>query len=191
MEDLEEMEERELVERAKEEDPEAFGVLYKRYVRKIYRYIWYRIGNHQDTEDLTAKVFYKALANIDRYEQRGKPFSAWLYRIAHNLVANWFRDRERRRKRKEIFLGWLPRTTQPEDGPEAQVEIKEGEKARREAFLEIIRRRPPNEQQLLILKFVEGMSNAKIGRIVGCSEGAVKSRYFRILKSLKEEFGTN
>ena len=86
--------ERELVARAKE-DPSAFGALYDAYVDKIYNYVYHRVGNHHDSEDLTSRTFYRALNNIHRYTDRGLPFSAWLYRIAHNLVANWHRDRSR------------------------------------------------------------------------------------------------
>ena len=66
-------------------------------MKKIYNYIYYRTGNHHDAEDLTARTFYRALLNMDGYVDRGVPFSAWLYRIAHNLVANWHRDQSRRK----------------------------------------------------------------------------------------------
>jgi len=169
-----------LVERAKE-DPAAFGVLYKKYVRKIYRYVYYRIGNRHDAEDLTAKIFHKALANIDRYESRGLPFSAWLYRIAHNLVANWLRDRSRR---KVISLDELLPTRQHNgDAPDHQAEANE----EREALLEAVKRLPPDRQQLLILKLMEGMSNAEIGQILGRSVGAIKSLYYRTLIDLRED----
>src|SRR5690606_41083887 len=85
-----------LVEWAKS-DREAFGVLYTRYVDKIYSYVYYRTGNHHDAEDLTSRVFFRALGHIGNYTDRGVPFSAWLYRIAPNLVANWHRDRGRQR----------------------------------------------------------------------------------------------
>ncbi len=77
-------------------DAEAFGLLYERHVRRIYNYIYYRTGNHHDAEDLTARVFQRALRHVGKFENKGVPFSAWLYRIAHNLVANWHRDRSRR-----------------------------------------------------------------------------------------------
>lgn len=79
------------------QEPAAFGVLYERYIDRIYAYIYHRVGNSQDTEDLTARTFYRALDKLDTYEDRGLPFSAWLFRIAHNLVANWHHDRGRRR----------------------------------------------------------------------------------------------
>ena len=169
-----------LVKRAKE-DPVAFGVLYKRYVEKIYRYVYYRVGNRHDAEDLTAKIFYQALTNLDRYENRGLPFSAWLYRIAHNLVANWLRDRSRR---KVISLDELVLARQHTSiVPESQVEANEEQ----EALLDAIRRLPADRQQLLILKLLEGMSNAEIGQIMGRSVGAIKSLYYRTLVDLREE----
>ena len=85
----------ELVKRIKK-DPSAFGLVYERYITKIYNYVYYRVGNHHDAEDLTSRVFYRALTHIKDYSDRGVPFSAWLYRIAHNLVANWHRDHARR-----------------------------------------------------------------------------------------------
>ncbi len=76
-------------------NPESFGLLYEKYVGKIYNYIYFKVGNSDDAQDLTAKVFFKALKSIGNYRHMGLPFSAWLYRIAHNLVANHHRDRSR------------------------------------------------------------------------------------------------
>jgi len=168
-----------LVERAKT-DPEAFGQLYERYVDRIYSYIYYRTNNRYEAEDLTARTFFQALTNIDRYVDRGMPFSAWLYRIAHNLVANWYRDRSRR---KVISLDQLVVTGRSQDGPEQQLEYVE----ERVALLEAIRRLPPERQQLLILKFVDRLSNAEIGEIMGRSVGAIKSLYHRTLVELREK----
>ncbi len=168
-----------LVQRAKQ-DPAAFGLLYERYVKKIYNYIFYRVGNHHDAEDLTSKTFYKALDNIDRYVSWGVPFSAWLYRIAHNLVANWHRDRSRR---KVISLEGLVVVDGGGDRPEKAAETGE----EREELLKVIRRLPTDRQQLLVLKFVEHMTNAQIGQIMGRSEGAIKSLYHRTLITLRKE----
>ncbi len=167
-----------LVEQAKT-DPEAFGILYERYVKKIYNYIYYRVGNHHDAEDLTARTFHRALDHIDRYVQRGAPFSAWLYRIAHNLVANWHRDQSRR---KVVSLEDIKLSAQRREGPHQMAEQKE----ERDELLAAIRRLPADRQQLLILKFVEGLSNAEIGEVMGRSEGAIKSLYHRTLLSLRE-----
>jgi RNA polymerase sigma-70 factor (ECF subfamily) len=169
-----------LVERAKT-DSAAFGILYELYVNKIYNYIYYRVGNQHDAEDLTARTFYRALDHIGRYVNRGAPFSAWLYRIAHNLVANWHRDQSRR---KIISLEDIKLRVQRRDGPDQMAEQKEEQ----DELLAAIRRLPPDRQQLLILKFAEGMSNAEIGKVMGRSEGAIKSLYHRTLLSLREIF---
>jgi RNA polymerase sigma-70 factor (ECF subfamily) len=169
-----------LVERAKT-DPAAFGILYENYVNKIYNYIYYRVGNQHDAEDLTARTFYRALDHIDRYVNRGAPFSAWLYRIAHNLVANWHRDQSRR---TIISLEDIKLRVQRRNGPDQMAELRE----EKDELLAAIRRLPPDRQQLLILKFVEGMSNAEIGEVMGRSEGAIKSLYHRTLLSLRETF---
>jgi RNA polymerase sigma-70 factor, ECF subfamily len=163
---------------------EAFGVLYERYVSRIYNYIYYRTGNQADAEDLTARVFFRAMHHIKNYQNRGLPFSAWLYRIAHNLVANWHRDNSRR---PEITLdeGMIVHH-QGQEHPE-NVLLKSEE---RERLLRMIRRLPPDRQQLLILKFVEHQSNAEIGQIMGRTEGAVKSLYHRTLLSLRYELQT-
>ncbi len=162
------------------DDAEAFGELYRRYVKKIYNYVFYRTNNHHDAEDLTARVFYRALAHIDSYTDRGVPFSAWLYRIAHNLVANWHRDNSRR---QIVSLDEYIGNTLRSEAPEHVVEAGQD----REALLEAIRRLPEDRQQLLILKYIERLPNAKIGEIMNRTEGAVKSLYHRTLLALREE----
>jgi len=161
-------------------DREAFGALYERYVERIFNYVYYRTGNEHDAEDLTARVFQRAMNHIHNYTDRGVPFSAWLYRIAHNLVANWHRDRSRR---QEIPLSDAPVVVAREDRPEATlVQLQE-----RDALMQLIRRLPSERQNLIILKFVENLSNAEIGQIMGRSEGAVKSLYHRTLLALRDE----
>jgi RNA polymerase sigma-70 factor (ECF subfamily) len=168
-----------LVAQAKD-DPEAFGMLYERYVRKIYNYVYYRTGNEHDAEDLTARVFHRALAHVGRYDDRGLPFSAWLYRIAHNLVANWHRDQGRR---KVLPLDQVVLHDLPVEAPELLTETRE----ERETLLAAIHRLPDDRQQLLILKFVEHLSNVEIGQVMRRSEGAVKSLYHRTLLALRDE----
>ncbi len=172
------IEEAELVELAKT-DPEAFGKLYELYVDKIYNYVYYRIGNHQEAEDLTAKVFHRALDHIPRYNNKGVPFAAWLYRIAHNLVANWHRDHNRR---KVVALEQVTLKGDKQGSPHHAAERSN----ERELLLEAIQKLPPERQQLLTLKFIERMSNAAIGQLMGRSEGAIKSLYHRTLVSLKD-----
>ena len=168
--------------RAAQGDRDAFGELYGHYIERIFNYVYYRTGNLHDAEDLTARVFQRAMNHIQNYTDRGVPFSAWLYRIAHNLVANWHRDRSRR---QEIPLNDLPVVPSREDRPETSL-VRSQEQ---ESLLRLIRQLPPERQHLLILKFVENLSNAEIGEIMGRSEGAVKSLYHRTLLSLRDELG--
>lgn len=170
-----------LVKQAKT-DPAAFGILYERYVFKIYNYIYYRTGDHHEAEDLTARTFQRAMAHIGRYRERGVPFSAWLYRIAHNLVANWHRDRGRR---QVVGLEDAALVSVSRERPESDAESNE----ERVRLLDAIRRLPAERQQLLILKFVERLSNADIAKVMGRTEGAVKSLYHRTLISLRDELG--
>ncbi|MEA3335111.1 MAG: sigma-70 family RNA polymerase sigma factor [Chloroflexota bacterium] len=176
---LETVDESTLVEWAKV-DPEAFGLLYERHVDRIYSYIYYRSGNRQDAEDLTARTFFKALDNIGRYTDRGVPFSAWLYRIAHNLVANWHRDYS---KRKELSLDDQLPLAMSTGNPERYAEAGEA----REALLSAIGRLSDDRQQLLLLKYIEAMPNAEIGEIMDKSEGAIKSLYHRTLLALRKD----
>jgi RNA polymerase sigma-70 factor (ECF subfamily) len=172
--------ENEAVERAAQWDTEAFSQLYERYVTRIYNYIYYRTGNPHEAEDLTSRVFHRALHHINHYDNRGIPFTAWLYRIAHNLVANWHRDNSRR---KEVPLEDYTQQPHRSLAPEASVVDNQ----EMEDLLIAIRRLPPDRQQLLILKFVEGMSNAEVATIMIRSEGAIKSLYHRTLISLRDE----
>lgn len=163
---------------------ESFSILYQRYVDRIYNYIYYRTGSVADTEDLTARVFFRALGNIHRYRDQGVPFSAWLYRIAHNLVANWYRDNSRR---QELPLEDHTHLTHRSELPEASLVVDQ----EKERLLEMIRTLPPERQQLLILKFVENLSNAEIAVIMRRSEGAIKSLYHRTLLALRDRVDEN
>ncbi|MCU0499359.1 MAG: sigma-70 family RNA polymerase sigma factor [Anaerolineae bacterium] len=169
----------ELVELAKE-DKDAFGELYDRYVGKIYNYLFYRTGNQHDAEDLTSRVFFRAMSHIETYTERGVPFQAWLYRIAHNLMANWHRDRGRRKVVPlDEFIASGLRSESPDKHREDQEE--------RESLLRAIRRLPEERQQLLLLKFVDNLSNAEIGLIMDRTEGAIKSLYHRTLIALRDD----
>ena len=168
-----------LIARAKN-DPEAFGLLYERYVGRIYNYIYYRTSNHHEAEDLTSRTFYKALKHLPRYVDRGAPFSAYLYRIAHNIVANWYRDTGRRQM---VGLDDLVLTARERDEPAAVAERVEEQ----DILLQAVHRLPPDRQQLLILKLVEQMSNAEIAEVMKRTEGAIKSLYHRTLVALREE----
>ncbi|MEX1247996.1 MAG: sigma-70 family RNA polymerase sigma factor [Anaerolineales bacterium] len=175
-----ELSDEQVLARATQGDKQAFGSLYDKYAGRIYNYIFYRTGSVQDAEDLTSRVFFRAMRHITNYTDRGVPFSAWLYRIAHNLVANWHRDSSRR---QEVELEDGYRASKGDEYPE--IALMENEEQR--ALLLHIRKLPEERQQLVILKFVEHMSNAEIGQIMDRTEGAIKSLYHRTLLSLREE----
>lgn len=170
--------EKELVEQAKQ-DPEAFGQLYEHYLDRIYVYVFQRTGNCQDAEDLTSRVFQRALDNVHRYKDQGFPFSAWLFRIAHNLVANWHRDQSRR---QTVSLEKLDLSADHRQNPHSVAEQTNF----RELLSSAIGRLPPERQDLLNLKFVERMSNAEIGEVMGRTESAIKSLYHRTVIALRE-----
>jgi RNA polymerase sigma-70 factor, ECF subfamily len=173
------LDDKELVKLAKD-DKEAFGELYERYMPKIYNYIYYRTSNQHDAEDLTARVFFRAMSHIGNYVDKGVPFQAWLYRIAHNLVANWHRDQGRR---KVIALDDYVVHTLKSEAPDRLAEESEEQ----EKLMEVIHRLPEERQQLLLLKFINQLSNAEIGKIMDRTEGAIKSLYHRTLLSLRDE----
>ncbi len=174
-----ELNDRELVKLAKG-DRDAFGELYERYLPKMYNYIYYRTSNQHDAEDLTARVFFRAMSHIGNYVDKGAPFQAWLYRIAHNLVANWHRDQGRR---KIIALDdYVAHSLKSESPDRLAEELEEQER-----LMEAVRRLPEERQQLLLLKFIDQLSNAEIGEIMSRTEGAVKSLYHRTLLALRDE----
>jgi RNA polymerase sigma-70 factor, ECF subfamily len=161
-------------------DPKAFGELYERYVDRLYSYIYHRVGDVHDAEDLTSRTFFRALAHLQQYQDKGVPFSAWLYRIAHNLVANWYRDRKRK---PVVALDELIVSNLTEDHPELLAESRDDARL----LAEVIRQLDRTRQELLVLKFTEGLSNLEIGEIMGRSEGAVKSLYYRTLLAMRKE----
>ncbi len=137
-----------------------------------------RTSSQSDAEELTSRTFLNAFANLDRYRGRGKGFSAWLMTIAHNLLVNWYRDRGRRPPTAPLDEALsIPAQT---PGPESSLEANELSRRVREAIDELA----SDRQQLITLKYVNGLPNAEIGRIMGRTEGAVKALHHRTLHQL-------
>jgi len=168
---------------------EAFGELYERHVADIYRYVYYRVGSVEDTEDLTARVFARALKHIHNYNDRGLPFMAWLYRIAHNVVANYHRDSHRHPSvpldEMDLESGYTYASAHAEDDADA-ADLRIDNERERKRLIDAIRKLPEERQQLVVLKFVQQLQNIEIGQIMGRSEGAIKSLYHRTLAQLRE-----
>ena len=165
---------------------DAFGVLYQRHVSAIYRYTYYRVGNHDDAEDLTAKAFIRALKHVHNYNDRGLPFTAWLYRIAHNVVANFHRDNSRHPavpfEDMDLPAGNDFIAGAHHDDTDHKIDAS----SERAQLLRAMRQLPQERQHLVVLKFVEQKQNSEIGLIMNRSEGAIKSLYHRTLLQLRE-----
>jgi len=166
-----------LIERARRE-PEAFGELYRRYVERIYRYHYRHVGNHAEAEDLTSRTFLQALRAMPRYRPQDGTFQAWLFRIAHNLLVNYYRDQSRH---PAVELEDVPALAVAESGLWERFEAAELQQRLLAAFEQL----PEERKTLLLLKFVEQLSNAEIAVVLGRTEGAVKALYNRTLISLR------
>ncbi len=168
-------EERELIRRAKECDPSAFAMLYEHYYQDIYNYIYYRVASDPVAEDLTSDIFLKALESIDSFTFRGIPFSAWLFRIARSIVAEYFRGMAKTSEtafEEEMFSG--------EGQADDALETKHTQQRLARALGDLTE----DQQQVIVLKFVDGFSNTDIAQILGKSEGAIKSLQHRALSAL-------
>jgi RNA polymerase sigma-70 factor (ECF subfamily) len=168
--------ESELVRRAHQGDREAFGDLYERYLDDVYRYVYYRVSDHQYAEDLTERVFLKAWQNMSGYQVGKAPFQAWIYRIAHNTVIDHYRTR------KETLT--LKENVGVPDGNvnvEAQLLFKE----QSQRLAQAITRLSPAHQHVLVLRFIKGFSTKEVAQIVDRSEGAVRVLQHRALKAMR------
>jgi RNA polymerase sigma-70 factor, ECF subfamily len=169
---------RRLVERGQRGDRDALEELYLIHFDRIYSYLHMSVGNRQDAEDLTTQTFLKMLESIGKFRFRAAPFSAWLFRIAHNLAMDHFRAARR----------WQPEEEVPE--PPGQEELSAEDEAMhsigRASMLELIEGLSPEQQQVLTLKFVFNFGNGEVATILGKTEGAVKSLQHRALVSLQK-----
>lgn len=164
--------ERLLIEAA-QADPRRFADLYELHFARVYAYIAHRVGNRAEAEDLTSEVFQQALANIRRFEWRGAPFAAWLYRIAANAIA----DRWRRSAREQASAVL--------DGVEGVSDAVLEEVDRRLRLFRFVDDLPPDQQRVVTMRFAEDKSIREIAQALGRSEGAVKQLQFRALENLR------
>src|SRR2546421_1752827 len=170
---------RELVERAQAGDRDALEELYLQHFDRIYSYLHMSVGNRHDAEDLTMKTFVRMLESIGRFRWRSVPFSAWLFRIAHNLAMDHFRASKRWQPEEEV--------PEPEDRQDVSAEDAAMEAMGHASMLDLIDGLSPDQQQVLTLKFIFNFSNGEAARILGKTEGAVKSLQHRALASLQKQ----
>ncbi|HSS72771.1 MAG TPA: sigma-70 family RNA polymerase sigma factor [Gaiellaceae bacterium] len=167
-----------LVARAQEGDRDALEELYLEHFDRIYSYLHMTVGNRHDAEDLTTQTFLKMLESIGKFRWGTAPFSAWLFRIAHNLAIDHFRARRR----------WQPEEEVPE--PAGQIQSSAEEEALKvlstENMFDLIEQLSDEQRQVLILKFVFDFSNLEAAAVLDKTEGAVKSLQHRALDSLQK-----
>jgi RNA polymerase sigma-70 factor (ECF subfamily) len=170
---------RRIVERAQQGDRDALEELYLLHFDRIYSYLHMSVGNRHDAEDLTTQTFLKMLESIKRFRWQSAPFSAWLFRIAHNLAMDHFRASRR----------WQPEENVPEPPGSEQASAEEDalESIGRQSMFELIEGLSAEQQQVLTLKFVFNFPNADVATILGKTEGAVKSLQHRALVSLQKQ----
>lgn len=164
------------MERAKKGDRDAFGALYTKYLDGIYRYTYFRVGKKEVAEDIAATVFAKAWEKLATYTRVNGSLKAWLYTIAHNQVIDYYRE-------KKEHIG-IPEHV--EDGKES-IELSVEKKVQVEQILDKVRQLPEEQQQVILLRFVEDMSHKEISYVLGKREDAVRAQLSRALKALRKE----
>jgi len=173
-----EADERLLIEAA-QKDPARFAELYENNFERVYAYVVRRVGNRAETEDVTAEVFHHALANLKRFEWRGIPFAAWLFRIAANLISDrWQRAGREQGEKTSSEVESLPATAE---------DIEDIE--RRATIFRLVDTLPAEQRRVVVLRFVEQKSIKEVAGEIRKTEGAVKQLQFRALSSLRSRLG--
>jgi len=167
-----------IVESAKKGKEEAFESLYKVYSDNIYRYLYYLLGNQDTAYDLTSQTFLKAYENLKSYRFKGYSFSAWLYKIAHNLAIDHFRKQQ---KEASGFSEGSLRSAWAKAGETNFEELV----INRVTLEDALKNLTLGQRQVIILKFIEQMNNSQVAEILGKTTGAVKAIERRALSELK------
>jgi RNA polymerase sigma-70 factor, ECF subfamily len=162
-------------------DRAAFGVLYRRYLDRVYGYCFYLLGDHHDAEDATERTFVAALGAVQTFRDEGATFRSWLFRIAHNQVANALRSRSRR------AASPLDLVDEPavDDDPATAVTATEDARRLRRAMARL----SEDRRHVLVLRFIDGLSAREIGAVLDRSEGAVRVLQHRALRELATMLG--
>jgi RNA polymerase sigma-70 factor (ECF subfamily) len=157
-----------------------FSDLYRAHLRDVYSYAYYRVGNHHDAEDLTEQTFLQAYRHFERAqrESNGRPLRPWLIRIAHNLAANFYRDRSRKPQTPIDDAGVLAAAHTTETLVEHRDELTR--------ILDCVNELPDDRREAVIMRFALGMDNREIARALGRTDGATKVLLHRSIKQLEE-----
>ena len=171
--------EEKVVQRAQKNDPNAFAELYDEYFDKIYRYIALKIGDREEAEDMTQQVFLKAYQSISSFKWKGVPFSAWLYRIAHNLIVDYLRKNT---KRPDTLPDEVEVTDNTSKSPEELVE----KRMDIEQVMEAARHLTEAQREVISLRFAGEMPIAQVAKVMGKSQGAIKALQHSAIVSLRK-----
>ncbi|HET6653650.1 MAG TPA: sigma-70 family RNA polymerase sigma factor [Nocardioides sp.] len=166
-----------LVELARTGDTEAFGMLYDHYHASVYRFLYYRVGSVPLAEDLMSETFFRALRSMGSFRWQGKDFGAWLMTIARNLAADHFKSG---RTRLELTTEDMSAHDAPTEGPETSVLAQ----LTNEALLAALTELPDEQQECLVMRFLQGLSIAETAKVLGRSDGAVKQLQLRGVRNL-------
>jgi RNA polymerase sigma-70 factor (ECF subfamily) len=170
-----------LVERAQGGDTQAFGLIYDRYVDTVFRFIYFRVGNRPLAEDLTSDTFLRALKRISSFTWQGRDLGAWLVTIARNLVADHFKSG---RYRLEVTTGDVLDADREDRGPEGSPETAVVDHITNVALLTAVKQLNPEQQECIVLRFLQGFSVAETAQAMGKNEGAIKALQYRAVRAL-------
>ncbi len=170
-----------LVERAQAGEAEAFGLIYDRYVDTVFRFVYFRVGNRQLAEDLTSDTFLRALKRIGSFTWQGRDLGAWLVTIARNLVADHFKSG---RYRLEVTTGDVLDADREDRGPEGSPESAVVDHITNVALLTAVKQLNPEQQECIVLRFLQGFSVAETAQTMGKNEGAIKALQYRAVRAL-------
>ncbi|GAA4593652.1 RNA polymerase sigma-70 factor (ECF subfamily) [Actinoplanes octamycinicus] len=170
-----------LVERAQAGESEAFGLIYDRYVDTVFRFVYFRVGNRQLAEDLTSDTFLRALKRIGSFTWQGRDLGAWLVTIARNLVADHFKSG---RYRLEVTTGDVLDADREDRGPEGSPESAVVDHITNVALLTAVKQLNPEQQECIVLRFLQGFSVAETAQTMGKNEGAIKALQYRAVRAL-------
>lgn len=169
-----------LVQRAQDGDTEAFGELYDRYVDLVYRYVYYRVGSAQVAEDLTSETFLRALRRLSSFTWQGRDVGAWFVTIARNLIADHYKSSRYRLEMTSDDVTAVSEANQTQEGPENAVL----EAMQNKVLLEAVKQLNAEQQECIVLRFLQGLSVSETAQAMGKNDGAIKALQYRAIRTL-------